>query len=80
MTPCHFCPFVKDCPDCEWRGGTAEPQEDSPVSGKMGARRTAPAGNRGLARSSGTSREGMASMIATFKPVATLNPEIGSVR
>ena len=50
---CPGCPFRRDCPGCPWTGETpAAATESAPVSGvaceTMGARKTAPAGNRGL--------------------------------
>jgi hypothetical protein len=52
-----FCPFVRDCPSCAFRGGDSsvaqqdsarETGQETSKNGKVGDSKTAPAGNRGL--------------------------------
>ena len=82
MTPCdRFCPFLA-CPECRWQGGVK--RANSPESWENWGSKTAPGvastNTEGLARSSGTSREGMAQMIATSAPARTPNGEVRCAR
>jgi hypothetical protein len=89
-----FCPFIRDCPSCAFRGGDSSvAQQDSARESDArcavsevarGTIETAPGvastNTEGLTRSSGTSREGMASMIATSDPARTPNGEVSCAR
>jgi len=81
---CDGCPF-RGCPECPAKGGgTVAAQADSAHFGYAWGSKTAPGvastNTEGLTRSSGTSREGMAPMVATSRPARTPYREVSCAR